>query len=206
MAARKLTLAEIADLRAYERERDDFRRRIIALKKRRRVSVGPFVTFVFENRDTVRFQIQEMARAETLMSDDAIENELRVYNPLIPEPGELCATLFIELTSKAELRQWLPRLVGIETAVGLRLGSGPAARTVRCAVEGGDQRQLTREGPTSSVHYVHFRLGDGDIAAFATEPVALLLDHPEYRHEARLSSETKSELLSDLEPAARPAL
>ena len=112
--SRKLTLDDIADLRAYEREREDFRAEVIALKKRRRVGVGPFMTFVFENRDTIRFQIQEMARVEKLITDEAIETELRTYNPLVPEPGELAATLFIELTSELALRDWLPRLVGIE--------------------------------------------------------------------------------------------
>ena len=83
----KLTLEDIADLRAYEREREDFRARIIELKTRRRVHVGPILTFVFENRDTIRFQIQEMARAEKIISDEGIEAELRAYNPLIPEAG-----------------------------------------------------------------------------------------------------------------------
>ena len=89
----KLTLDDISDLRAYERERAEFRRHVIELKKRRRVHVGPIVTMVFENRDTIRFQIQEMARVERLITDEAIEHELDIYNPLIPEPGRLCASL-----------------------------------------------------------------------------------------------------------------
>ena len=116
-----LTLDDIADLRAYERERDEFRNHVIALKKRRRVAVGPIVTVLFENRDTIRFQIQEMARAEKIISDEGIQTELDIYNPMIPEPGTLAATLFIELTTEADLEHWLPRLVGIERAVQLRL-------------------------------------------------------------------------------------
>ena len=84
----KLTLDDISDLRAYEREREEFRADVIALKKRRRVSIGPVTTFLFENRETIRFQIQEMARIEKLISDEAIEGELAAYNPLIPEPGK----------------------------------------------------------------------------------------------------------------------
>ena len=98
MSNRKLTLDDIADMRAYEREREQFRQRVIELKRRRRVGVGPHVTLVFENRDTIRFQIQEMARIERLYSDAQIEIELAVYNPLIPEAGHLSATLFVELT------------------------------------------------------------------------------------------------------------
>src|SRR6186997_651114 len=123
----KLTLDDIADLREYEREREHFRTRVIDLKKRRRVSVGPFVTLVFENRDTIRFQIQEMARAERMLTDDAIQTELDIYNPLIPEPGRLCASLFVELTTKAELEEWLPKLVGIERSVQLRIGDDVVA-------------------------------------------------------------------------------
>jgi len=94
----KLTVADIADVRAYERERAEFRARIIELKRRRRVHIGPIVTLLFENRDTIQFQVQEMARAERLHSDEQIQTELDIYNPLIPSPGELSATLFIELT------------------------------------------------------------------------------------------------------------
>ena len=115
---RKLTLGDIADVRAYERERDAFRQRVIELKRRRRVHVGTLVTFVFENRDTIRFQIQEMARVEKLATDAEIQGELDIYNPMIPERGQLCATMFIELTSDAQVHEWLPKLAGIERSVG----------------------------------------------------------------------------------------
>ncbi|MEY2570078.1 MAG: hypothetical protein QOE63_428, partial [Acidimicrobiaceae bacterium] len=119
----KLRIDDILDLRAYERERDEFRRRVIAVKKRRRIGVGPIVTFLFENRDTIRFQVQEMARAEKIITDEGIQTELDVYNPLIPEPGNLAATMFIELTNTGDLERWLPALVGIERAVRLRIGA-----------------------------------------------------------------------------------
>jgi hypothetical protein len=192
----KLTLADIADLRAYERSREEFRSSVIALKKRRRVSVGPFVTLLFENRDTIRFQIQEMARAEKLITDEAIQTELDIYNPLIPEPGNLCATLFVELTSEAELREWLPKLVGIETAPLLRIG--PAAEVVRCNVDPEHAKQLTRDEITASVHYVTFSLSAAQVGDFADGPVVLALDHPAYQHETALTPETVGELFSDL--------
>src|SRR4051794_30744006 len=114
---RALTLDDISDLRAYEREREAFTDHVIGVKRRRRIPLGPLVTLVFENRETIRFQIQEMARIEKLISDEAIEAELRAYNPLIPEPGTLSATLFVELTSDELLREWLPKLVGIERSI-----------------------------------------------------------------------------------------
>lgn len=190
----KLTIDDIADLRAYERERQDFRERIIALKRRRRVHVGPVVTFVFENRDTVRFQVQEMARAERMLSDEAIQGELDIYNPLIPATGELSATLFIELTSEAELRQWLPNLVGIEQAVELRIGD----RVIGGGPEASHAAQLTREEITASVHYVRWSLAPDEVEAFAAGPVALAVNHPAYSFETGLADDTRAELLSDL--------
>jgi hypothetical protein len=196
MSAR-LTIDDIVDQRAYEREREDFRRHVIALKRRRRVGVGPFLTLVFENRDTIRFQIQEMARVEKIITDRGIQTELDTYNPLIPEPGQVSATLFLELTDKGQLEEWLPKLVGIETEVELRLGpSGP--RRVRCRVDEAHLHQLTREETTASVHYVHFDLDADEVAAFADGPVTLAVTHPAYAHEVELSDETRAELLEDL--------
>jgi hypothetical protein len=192
----KLTLDDISDLRAYERERDEFRRDVIALKKRRRVSLGPVVTLLFENRETVRFQIQEMARAEKLISDEAIETELAVYNPLIPERGGLVATLFIELTSDAELREWLPKLVGIETALELRIGDSPLV--VPCQVDPDHAKQLTRDEITASVHYVNWELSPDEVDAFAAGPVVLASTHPAYDHAVTLGADTAAELLRDL--------
>ena len=191
----KLTLDDIADARAYEREREAFRSEVIALKKRRRVGVGPFVTLLFENRQTIRFQIQEMARVEKLLTDDAIQTELDIYNPLIPEPGTLCATLFIELTTEGDLRRWLPQLVGIERAVELRLGDGSVVASVP---EDQHATQLTRQEITASVHYVRFQLTPTQIDVFSARPVVLATEHPNYSHTADLGDDTKTELLADL--------
>jgi uncharacterized protein DUF3501 len=191
----KLTLDDISDLRAYERERDEFRRDVIELKKKRRVQIGEILTLLFENRRTIRFQIQEMARIEKIISDEGIETELRVYNPLIPEPGQLCATLFIELTSDDALRDWLPKLVGIEKAVGLRL---PDGEIVPAVVDEEHERQLTREEITASVHYVRWELTADQVERFAAGPVAVVCTHPAYPAEAVLAGATVAELVADL--------
>jgi hypothetical protein len=193
--ASKLTIDDIADLRAYEREREEFRDHVIALKKKRRIPVGPVVTLVFENRDTVRFQVQEMARAERMLTDEAIQTELDIYNPLIPEAGHLSATMFLELRDKDELTTWLPRLVGIERAVELRLAGDTV---VRCTPDPSHEAQLTRDEVTASVHYVTFSLSESDIAAFEEGPVAVALRHPDHEAETALSEETVTELLADL--------
>jgi hypothetical protein len=202
-----LVIDDIDDLRTYERGRDDYRRRIIELKRRRRVPVGPLVTLVFENRDTVRFQVQEMARAERMMTDEQIQGELDIYNALLPSSDELSATLFIELTDEASLRAWLPTLVGVERSVELRFGGGPGGGgsdlggdvTVAPAVpEAAHEEALTRPEMTASVHYVRFALTPDQVARLAPGPVVLAVTHPAYRHETVLSDETRQELFSDL--------
>ena len=200
----KLTLDDIADSRAYERERPEFLAEIIALKKQRRIHVGPIVTFVFENRATIRFQIQEMARVERMVTDEAIAHELETYNPLIPEPGHLAATMLIELTDDPGLREWLPKLVGIETEVELRLGAGPGGEVtpdtavVRCVVDPEHAKQLTREDVTASVHYVHFALSADEVARFGTDTVALAVTHAAYEHVTVLDDDNRAQLLADL--------
>jgi hypothetical protein len=198
VANAKLTLDDIVDLRAYEREREAFRTHIIALKKRRRLSIGPVVTLLFENRDTVRFQIQEMARAEKMLTDAAIQTELDTYNPLIPEPGHLSATLFVELTSKAEMVEWLPKLAGIERSVEVIIGEGEGCEVVRCVVDEDHAAQLTREEMTASVHYVRFELTPAQIERFAIEPVVVAVNHPNYAEGSGVSEDARATLLEDL--------
>jgi hypothetical protein len=141
---RPLSLDDIVDQRAYERERESFRAEVIALKRLRRVAIGPVVTVVFENRTTMRLQVQEMARAERMATDEQILHELEIYNPLIPAPGELSMTLFVELTNDADLRAWLPKLVGIERDVVLVLGEGAGTETVTALVDPAHEARLTR--------------------------------------------------------------
>jgi hypothetical protein len=202
-STRALTLDDIEDLRAYERGRAEYRTRIIELKRRRRVAIGPVVSVVFENRETMRSQIQEMARAEHMISDEQIQNELDVYNALIPEPGELSATLFVELTDDAALRHWLPRLVGIERSVVLRLGPGAesgAGDPVPAVPEAAHEEALTREAVTASVHYIRFALDPVRVERFAAGPAVLAVEHPAYTERTPLTDDVRAELLGDLRP------
>jgi hypothetical protein len=201
---RPLAIEDIEDLRTYERGRDEFRRRIIELKKRRRIAVGPLVTLLFENRETMRFQVQEMARAERMMTDEQIQGELDIYNALLPTQSELSATMFIELTTEDELREWLPKLVGVERSLELRIGGGTpgSAGEVEIAPgrpEAAHEEALTRPTMTASVHYVRFSLTAVQVARFAAGPVTVAVTHPEYRYETVLSDETRRELRSDLD-------
>lgn len=198
---RLLTLDDIADQRAYERERDDFRSQVIAVKKLRRISVGPVITLTFESRLTMRFQVQEMARAEKMFSDEQIQHELDVYNRLLPAPGELSATLFVELTTEEDLRTWLPKLVGVERTCELRIGEGDSTQIVPSTPEEDHESHLTRPATTSAVHYVRFRFSEEQIEAFSDGPVTLAVNHPQYPDGlpgTLLGPATTSELAGDL--------
>ncbi|MHB1553539.1 MAG: DUF3501 family protein [Acidimicrobiales bacterium] len=202
MAARALGVDDILDLRAYERVRDDYRRRVIELKRRRRVALGPIITVVFECLDTVRFQVQEMARAERIVTDEGVQQELDVYNRLLPGDGELSATLFVELTTERDLRHWLPRLVGVERALAFELGD-PVAAVVHSEPEASHAEALTRETVTPAVHYIRFPFSVDAKARFVGgEPVALAVHHPEYEARAVLGAEVRAELSADLEGRA----
>lgn len=195
----KLQLSDIVDLREYERGRADFRNSIIALKAQRRISLGELLTVVFENKDTIRFQIQEMARAEKMLLDEQILAELDIYNPLIPEKGELKATLFLELTSKEMLEEWLPALVGVERSVYIEVGVGDTAKRVPAIPEGEHESQLTRADVTASVHYIEWKIDEGLRRRMASEKVFLGVDHPRYQAHVELPRASVNSLMSDWE-------
>jgi hypothetical protein len=192
---RRLTLDDIVDHRAYEREREAFRLHVRARKEARRVQVGELITFTFECADTVRFQVQEMARAERLLRDEQIQAELDTYNPLIPDARSLSATMFVELTTPDALRKWLPRLVGIERCVRLEPNG---AEPVGAVLEEAHEAQLTRDDITASVHYLRFVLDRAQQAAFGVGSTRLVIDHPSYQHSTTLSARTVAELGGDL--------
>lgn len=194
----RLTLPDILDQRAYERVRDAERSRIIELKSLRRVHVGTVISLVFENRDTMLFQVHEMARAEKIVTDAALQVELDIYNELIPAPGHLSATLFIECTSDDALRFWLPRLVGIERSVEIHIGEGDAVVVVPAVPEAAHEAQLTRDEITSAVHYLQFPVGAGRAEALRRGPARLVITHPAYREETELGAGARTELADDL--------
>ena len=193
MTMQKLTLEDIKDLREYERERDEFRRHIVAMKKRRRVQFGDLLTITFENTDTMRFQIQEMARIERMLTDDQIRGEVDTYNQLIPDANELSGTLFVEIDDKERLYEWLPKLVGIQRAVSIWLQDGSSVASIP-----EDEERLTRDETTTTVHYLKFRFTPEQVDAFASGPVRIVVDHPNYDAVVELTEEQRSELVGDL--------
>jgi len=191
---RKLTVDDITDLRAYERERDEFRTQVIDIKKRRRIQLGDILTIVFENTDTMRWQVQEMARAEKMLSDEQIAHELETYNALIPDDGELSATLLVELTSEPALREWLPKLVGIQRSIGFWFDDGSQVR----GFDPQEERLTREEEITTTVHYLKFHFEPEQAKLLRDASAQLVVDHPEYDAVVKLSDEQRAELAGDL--------
>jgi diadenosine tetraphosphate (Ap4A) HIT family hydrolase len=191
-----LVREEIVPLAAYAGVRDAFRRAVIAHKQSRRVSVGPNVTLVFEDRETLRFQVQEMLFVERIDEPERVQHELDVYNELMPGACELSATLFVEITEPGRIRAELDRLVGIDEHVSLVLGTGADARLVRARF---DAKQL-EEDRISAVQYIRFALADADADALADPGcyAGVRISHPNYGHEAALPTAVRESLVAGL--------
>jgi hypothetical protein len=195
---RKIAVDDVRDLVEYEKVRERMRAEIIALKKNRRVSVGPNLTFLFENRETVLFQIQEMVRTERIVQEANLRDEVDSYNQLIPDPGQLSATLFIEIPdlhrmSLDEVRQNVNRFQGLDRdGVFLVVGG----RRIPARFEEGH----SNEEKMAAVHYLRFAVSSEDRAALAdmATPVRLLIAHPNYKAEAEVATPVRQELLRDL--------
>jgi Protein of unknown function (DUF3501) len=188
---KKIVLDDILGFVAYEKVREEFRKDIIEKKKSRRLAVGDNVSLVFENRDTVIFQIQEMLRAEKISDLDKIRDEVAVYNELIPNPGELSATLFLEIEDQSHMRDDLLKFLGIDECLSLRVGS----RSLPGRFESG----RSKEDKISAVQYVRFCFDEESRRAFiAGEGAELIIDHPHYQARAVLAPEAQQSLAEDL--------
>jgi hypothetical protein len=181
----KVERGEILDLKTYDRERDRLRPAILEAKEDRRIHVGPHLTFLFENRDTVRYQVQEMVRAERLYREDEIVHELETYNELLGGPGELGCTLLIEIADPADrdrkLRSWLKLVEHLYA----RLPDGHRVRATFDPRQVGDDR-------LSSVQYLRFPVG-------GLPPAAIGCDLPEHSVEAALTPRQQQALQRDLQ-------
>ena len=189
-----LTVQDLLPADQYERTRDEFRRRIIGLKEHRRIAVGDLVTLVFENRDTILFQIQEMIRAERIVAPERIREELDTYNAQIPGAQELSATLFIEVTDPTKVKPVLDRFHGIDTGQTVGFQSGNQQ------VYGIFEQGRAKEDKISAVHYVRFPFSDNEKAQLAklTEPIEIFIQHPGYQARVAVPDETHRSLLQDL--------
>lgn len=191
--ARKITPADIIAYEKYAADRAEFRKNIIPVKKNRRVSVGPFATFYFENYETMWLQVQEMLHIEK-GGDAQIQGELEAYNPLIPQGSELIATLMLEIEDPNRRTRELLRLAGIEESTYIELGD---TRIPGTPTEYDDR--TTPDGKTSSVHWVRFVFTPELIAKFKNTSVPTILGvaHAAYGHMAVIPPEVRAELAKD---------
>ena len=181
---RKVRFDEILDPRTYERERDETRRAVMAQKEPRRVHLGEHLTFLFENADTVRYQVQEMLRIEKRSSEADVSHELATYNELLGDDGELGCTLMIEIEEALQrdvcLRKWLD----LPRHLYLKRPDGSLARAAF------DERQVGQDR-LSSVQYLRFAVG-------TAAPVAIGVDLPGLELELELADATRDALAADL--------
>jgi len=190
-AQRKIIPADLLSPDEYESRRKSLKQNLIPVKKQRRIEVGPFATFYFENYATMWLQVQEMLRIEK-GGEEQIPGELAAYNPLIPQGEELIATLMLEIEDEKRRNAVLLTLGGIEESVFMEIGG----ETIRATPTEYDDR-TTADGKTSSVHWLRFTLTKEQIARFAGERVVLGVSHPNYGHMAVLSAETRAALAKD---------
>ena len=170
--------SDLMGLERYAERRDAFRARVLEHKKNRRVAVGRHVTLLFEDRLTIQYQLQEMLRVERIFEPAAIEEELQAYNPLIPDGGNLKATMLIEYEGADLRRAELAKLVGIEDAVWMQ-----AAGHERCVAVADEDLERSEADKTSAVHFLRFEFSQPAVAALeAGAALAVGVEHPRYNH------------------------
>jgi Protein of unknown function (DUF3501) len=189
----KIVIEDLMGLGAYEKVRDKLRREIIEYKKNRRLAVGDRVSLVFEDKKTMLFQIQEMMRAERITDLDKIREEIEVYNELIPDAGELRATLLIEIVDQERIRTDLLKFLGIDEAVYLEVGG---KYTILATFEPG----RSKEDKISAVQYLRFPMSPEAREAFlrGAGPVSVRIDHPNYHAQAEITPAMRDSLAQDL--------
>jgi len=189
----KITHADILPMADYGAMRKAKRAEITELKKNRRLSVGPYATFYFENYDTMWMQIHEMLFIEK-GGEEQIADELRAYNPLIPQGSELVATVMFEIEDQVRRDRELRRMGGVENFIALKVGG----ETIK-AVSESEVERTTDDGKTSSVHFFHFPFTAAQIAAFSDPAVEVLavITHENYGHMALLPAAMRAALAKD---------
>ena len=189
-----LKQTDLMNIIDYEKVREKYRKDIIDYKKERRLSLGPNITITFENRKTMKFHIQEMMRAERMVHDGQIKEELDIYNSLLPGKNGLSATLFIEVTKEAQIHSVLNKFIGL--TVGNNLYFQIGEQKVFARFEEG--REET--GKISSVHYLQFDLDEKNITDFLNDgiAVAITIDYNDYQYSEILTKTMRSSLIEDL--------
>jgi hypothetical protein len=192
-SARLITPSGLIPDADYARQRRERRLALLPIKRLRRVPLGPICTFIFENYDTMLFQVQEMLLTEKGGAEQ-VPDELAAYNPLIPQGSELVATVMFEIDDEVRREATLARLGGVEDAFFIQVGAERAK-----GVPEGDVERTRDDGKTSSVHFLRFALSAGQVARFRDPATQIMIgcDHERYSHLAGLTPATRAELAKD---------
>ena len=191
--AREVTKADLIPAEEYAKNRKAYRREIVAYKKDRRVSLGPYANFYFESYDTMKAQIQEMLHIEK-GGDDQLKDELAAYNPLIPKGNELVATLMFEIDNPLSRAEFLNKVGGIEEKVFLKIGDEKIK-----SIPEQDVDRTSAEGKASSVQFIHFEFTKEQIEKFKdlSNEIIIGVDHEMYSHTVKLTDNNKKALSLD---------
>ncbi len=191
-----LSHADLYSLEEYARIRPEFRSRVMQHKKARRVPIGPNAALYFEDALTMQYQVQEMLRIERIFEHDGIQEELDVYNPLIPDGTNWKATFMVEFADVEERKTALARMIGIDQAVWVQVEGFAKVRPIA-----NEDLDRETEDKTSSVHFMRFELSREMVDALQTGAgLAMGIDHPAYDYTiSQLGSEVRSSLLADLQ-------
>jgi hypothetical protein len=191
----KLTPADLLSLEEYHKQRPRLRAEVLAHKRHRQVGIGPNLTLYFEDRVTMRYQVQEMLRVERIFESEAIVDELGAYNPLIPDGSNLKATMMLEYADVDERRAALERLRGVEDRIYLEVG-----KLGRVFASADEDMTRTDSTKTSAVHFLRFEV-DAPIGASLKVGAKLRfgVDHDRYRHEVEVTDAVRAALAADLD-------
>lgn len=195
MATKEITRADIMDMDAYGKIRVEKRRSLVPIKRDRRVPIGPYATFYFENYDTMWLQVHEMLFIER-GGEAQIPDELEAYNPLIPQGRELVATLMFEIDNPVTRKTFLSKMGGVEETCFLQIGEHEIVGTSEEDVD-----RTTADGKASSVQFLHFTFTDAQKQAFMAPgaDVVLGIKHPNYPHMTKLPASTVTALAADFD-------
>ena len=191
---KSVAIEDLLNIAEYEKVRDKFRKDIIAHKARRRIQLGPDISLTFEDRQTIIFQIQEMMRAERMVHDHIIQEEIDIYNTLLPGKNELSATLFIEIVAEDDIKTKLKNFLGLTDGNSIWLEVGDE-RFFAIFEEG-----RSEEDKISSVHYVRFPLADNTLEILENDniPAKFCVSHGDYQYEADLTEDNREALAGDI--------
>jgi hypothetical protein len=189
-----LSRSDLMSLEQYAEQRDEFRLRVIAHKKHRRVGIGPHLFLYFEDRLTIQYQVQEMLRIERIFEADGIQEELDAYNPLIPDGSNLKATAMLEYQAVDERKRQLALLRGIEDLVWVRVDEFAPVYAIS-----NEDLERSNEEKTSAVHFMRFEL-EADMITALRNGAGLTMgsSHEFYAHQAPVETATRNALLADL--------